>query len=258
LVRKKTESANSTPNFDVLLAAVYVPKSDISASNPFFTLYGYRQPANDCKKSLEAMIARSQDTKERLEGGVLQFSAAGRDYFRVNMAHGPWGRRHSTVCTVANNRLLIWNAGASNETGMDEILATLNSITPAPPRTATEMAPSLALKDTAPEGSASEPGSDRPLKVRVSSGVSSGLLIKRVAPHYPDDARRAYIQGTVLLKAEISKTGDITDLELIDGPIELAGSAISAVRQWKYKPYLLKGQPVVVQTQIQVNYQLQR
>ncbi len=258
LVRKKTESANSSPNFDVLLAAVYVPKSDISVSNPLFTLFGYRQPANDCKKSLEAMIARSQDTKERPEGGVLQFSAAGRDYFRVNMAHGPWGRRHSTVCTVANNRLLIWNAGAPNEKGMDEILATLNSITPAPPRTATEMAPSLALKDTAPEGSASEPGSDRPLTARVSSGVISGLLIKRVAPHYPDDARRAYIQGTVLLKAEISKTGNITDLELIDGPIELAGSAVSAVRQWKYRPYLLKGQPVVVQTQIQVNYQLQR
>lgn len=61
-----------------------------------------------------------------------------------------------------------------------------------------------------------------------------------------------------MLRAEISKAGDITDLELIDGPIELAESAVAAVRQWKYKPYLLGGQPVTVDTQIQVNYQLLR
>jgi TonB family protein len=86
--------------------------------------------------------------------------------------------------------------------------------------------------------------------------VTTGLLIKKVNPIYPDDARAAYIQGTVVLRAEISKAGDITDLELVDGPIELAGSAVAAVRQWKYKPYLLLGQPVTVDTQIQVNYQL--
>ena len=90
----------------------------------------------------------------------------------------------------------------------------------------------------------------------MSSGVTTGLLIKKVTPVYPDDARHAYIQGTVVLRAEISKTGDITDLELVDGPIELAGSAVAAVRQWKYKPYLLLGQPVAVVTTIQVNYQL--
>lgn len=83
-------------------------------------------------------------------------------------------------------------------------------------------------------------------------------MLKRVTPVYPADARASYIQGTVLLRAEISKTGDITDLELMDGPIELAGSAVAAVRQWKYRPYLLMGQPVAVSTQVQVNYQLQR
>jgi periplasmic protein TonB len=95
-----------------------------------------------------------------------------------------------------------------------------------------------------------------PQRVRLASGVTTGLLIKKVAPIYPLDARAAYIQGTVILKAEISKEGEITDLELISGPIELAGSAVAAVRQWKYKPYLLNGQPVIVETQIQVNYEL--
>jgi protein TonB len=92
--------------------------------------------------------------------------------------------------------------------------------------------------------------------VKVASGVSGGLLIKKVNPIYPVDARTAHIQGTVLLQAEISKTGDIVDLELLDGPIELAGSAVAAVRQWKYKPYLLAGEPVAVETQIKVNYEL--
>ena len=84
------------------------------------------------------------------------------------------------------------------------------------------------------------------------------MLINKVNPIYPDDARHLFIQGTVVLQAVISKTGDIVDLELLEGPIELAGSAVAAVRQWKYKPYLLMGQPVAVDTQIQVNYELRR
>jgi protein TonB len=108
------------------------------------------------------------------------------------------------------------------------------------------------------EGVPSTPVIARPERVKVSSGVTSGLLLKKVVPTYPPDARAAYIQGTVVLRAEISKTGDITDLELVDGPLELAGSAVEAVRQWKYKPYLLMGQPVIVDSTIQVNYQLQR
>ena len=264
MLRRKVESSsNPAPNFDVLLAAVYVPKSNLSETSPFFSLRAYRQPATDCKKSLEAMIAHSQDKKDQPEGGVEEFSAAGRDYFRVNLARGVGGRHQCIICTTANGYLLVWNAGAPKEKGLDVIVATLNSITPLPQRSATGSAQSTGPKDGAAEGAPSKPDAVRPLlgftqpeRVKVLSGVTSGLLIKRVNPIYPADARAAYIQGTVLLHAEISKTGDITDLELVDGPIELAGSAVAAVRQWKYKPYLLMGQPVAVSTQIQVNYQL--
>ena len=58
------------------------------------------------------------------------------------------------------------------------------------------------------------------------------------------------------MQAEINKTGDVVDLEILDGRLELAVSAVNAVRQWKYRPYLLLGQPVTVQTQIVVNYTL--
>ena len=258
LLRRRVESSNPPPNFDILLAAVYVPKSTLSANSPFFSLRAYRQPATDCKKNLEAMIAQSQDKKERAEGGVQEFSAVGGDYFRVNLARGVGGRHECVICTTAKGHLLVWNASAPNEKGLDAIVATLNSITALPQPSAAESEQLPGQKNGEAEAVPSKPVTARPERVRVSSGVTAGLLIKKVNPIYPDDARAAYIQGTVLLRAEISKTGDIADLELVDGPIELAGSAVAAVRQWKYKPYLLIGQPVTVETQIQVNYMLQR
>jgi protein TonB len=95
-----------------------------------------------------------------------------------------------------------------------------------------------------------------PQRVRVSSGVVSGLLLRRVNPVYPPLARQARIQGQVVLQAQISKTGDIENLQLISGHPMLAPAAIEAVKQWKYKPYLLNGEPVEVDTQVQVNFTL--
>jgi TonB family protein len=96
-----------------------------------------------------------------------------------------------------------------------------------------------------------------PGRVRVSSGVESGLLINKVAPVYPQLARQARIQGTVTLRAEIGKDGNVDNLQLISGHPMLVPAAIEAVKQWKYKPYLLNGQAVLVETQIQVNFSLQ-
>lgn len=95
-----------------------------------------------------------------------------------------------------------------------------------------------------------------PQRVRVSSGVSSGLLIRKVNPNYPPLARQARIQGQVLLRAQISKDGSIENLQLISGHPMLAPAAIEAVKQWKYKPYLLNGEPVEVDTEVQVNFTL--
>ena len=95
-----------------------------------------------------------------------------------------------------------------------------------------------------------------PQRVRVSLGVSQGLLIKKVQPAYPPLARQARIQGRVLLQAEISKDGTIENLRLISGHPMLAPAAIEAVRQWRYKPYMLNGEPVAVETQVEVNFTL--
>ena len=104
----------------------------------------------------------------------------------------------------------------------------------------------------------SAPKSDTstPSRVRISEKVAQALAIKKVPPHYPNDARQAGIQGSVVMKALIDTKGDVVDLTLIQGHPELAPAAIEAVKQWKYKPYLLNGQPVNVETQITVNFTL--
>jgi TonB family protein len=93
-------------------------------------------------------------------------------------------------------------------------------------------------------------------RVRVSSGVSTGLLTHRVTPGYPPEARHAGIQGTVILHAVIDKEGKIANLQVISGPAELTQAAMGAVQQWRYKPYLLQGEPVEVDTEVQVNFTL--
>jgi len=95
-----------------------------------------------------------------------------------------------------------------------------------------------------------------PQRVRISQGVTKGLLIHRVEPQYPALARAARVQGDVILKAIIDKNGDIQDLQLISGHPMLVPGAIAAVKQWRYKPYLLNGQPVEVETTITVIFTL--
>ena len=105
-------------------------------------------------------------------------------------------------------------------------------------------------------GSAIVPKIATPQRVRVSAGVTSGLKVKDVKPVYPPLARQARIQGTVVLHAVISKDGSITGLNLVSGHPMLAPAAIDAVKQWRYKPYLLNGEPVEVDTEVMVNFTL--
>ncbi len=95
-----------------------------------------------------------------------------------------------------------------------------------------------------------------PQRVRVSQGVSQGLLIHQVKPSYPALARQARIQGTVVLQAVIGKDGNIQNLKVVSGHPMLAPAALEAVKQWKYKPYYLNGEPVEVDTTINVNFTL--
>ena len=105
-------------------------------------------------------------------------------------------------------------------------------------------------------------GSNAPAPVlqtlNVSQGVSQGLLTKKVQPVYPRGALTMRVEGAVELLATVSKTGDISHVKVLSGDAQLAKAATDAVKQWKYKPYLLNGEPVEIQTQVTINFKLPR
>lgn len=93
-------------------------------------------------------------------------------------------------------------------------------------------------------------------RIRVSQGVTQGLLVHKVEPQYPKIALAARITGVVQLHAVISKDGNIKELQALSGPPLLIPSAIDAVKQWRYRPYLLNGEAVEVETSVTVTFQL--
>jgi TonB family protein len=128
-------------------------------------------------------------------------------------------------------------------------------------------APAPSIASIAPAGNGGLPnlmngasGAPTPVlqTMSVSQGVSQGLVIKKTSPSYPANALRMRIEGSVQLLATISKTGDISAVKVLSGDQTLARAAVDAVKQWKYKPYLLDGSPVEIQTQVTVNFKLPR
>lgn len=93
-----------------------------------------------------------------------------------------------------------------------------------------------------------------PSTIKISQGVSQGLLIKRVQPKYPQAALSVHAQGAVQIEATVNKDGTVTNVKVLKGDPVLSRAAVEAVRQWRYKPYYLDGQPVEIQTQITVNF----
>jgi protein TonB len=98
----------------------------------------------------------------------------------------------------------------------------------------------------------------RPVAVKplVVSHLSEANLLHKVQPIYPPIARQARVQGAVELRAIISKNGTIENLVVVRGHPMLSAAAIEAVRQWRYRPYLLNGEPIEVETEITVNFLL--
>ena len=90
----------------------------------------------------------------------------------------------------------------------------------------------------------------------IVSRMMEGNLIYKVQPIYPALARSARVQGAVVLRAIISRNGTIENLQVASGHPLLVTAAVDAVRQWRYRPYLLNGEPVEVETQVTVNFNL--
>ncbi len=92
----------------------------------------------------------------------------------------------------------------------------------------------------------------RAARIRVGGNVQQANLIHMVQPVYPADAKAAHISGTVTIHAVVGRDGAVQKLEVVSGPDELRQAAVDAVKQWKYRPTLLNGEPVEVDTKVQV------
>jgi peptidyl-prolyl cis-trans isomerase A (cyclophilin A) len=104
-------------------------------------------------------------------------------------------------------------------------------------------------------GEAPPPGA-QPKVVNISAGVATGLLIFKSQPVYPIDAKKAGVTGTVVLAATIDTDGAVKELNVVSGPDMLQQAALDAVKEWRYRPYLLNGQPVEVRTTVNIIFTL--
>jgi TonB family protein len=208
---------------------------------------------------MDAMVSQlEKQEKTRITRAPQSFVAGANEFLRADFEQKVVLKHRSFLCTTAREYVLVWNAAARDDKGVETLVSTLNSLVRTAPVAESAKPTTPGTVSTQPASEVQEGPTSGQKRVQVASGMTAGLLIKKVAPVYPQEARMAYIQGTVVMQADISREGDIVNLEVTDGPIELAGSAVHAVRHWKYKPYMLNGEAVAVRTTIQVNYALSR
>ncbi len=97
---------------------------------------------------------------------------------------------------------------------------------------------------------------DAPKQVNLSSAALAGMLVRSTAPTYPPAAKAAGVSGTVILQFGIAKNGEVENLRVVSGPVELQQASIDAVKTWKYRPYLVSGKPVEVGTTVSLAFNL--
>jgi TonB family protein len=213
-------------------------------------------------KFVRAQISQSQEHTE-LSRDTLPANFAAKQFFRADYRESlPTGALYKAfIATKFREYFLGWTLVAGSPEELEESADSLQRISfgvdgPVPSCKDAPQSTGIMGGVISSKPSMAPSSSGLPMRVRVSQGVSTGLLVTKVPPQYPDEAREASIQGTVVLRALIDTNGNVEDLTLVSGHPLLAPAALEAVKQWKYKPYLLNGQPVKVETQITVNFQL--
>ena len=111
------------------------------------------------------------------------------------------------------------------------------------------------ITDTSPKTESASGASAAPTRVQIPQGLTQGMVVHKVQPTYPPQALMAGIKGTVLLAAVISKDGTVKELRVVSGPHALVEAAKGAVQQWRYRPYILNGEAVEVETRVEVHFQ---
>ncbi len=241
LVRRNLASEKHSQAANLLLAAVRIPQdvTELRADSSFVVLAVNRSSqahTENCKQYFDTLATSLHANKgAKQKGEISEYTVGGHEFSRAAFEYRSGTGDRALICSPARNYLLLWKIEGSLWDSVDEAASTIYTIAPWPPEEKPESSTNL-------------------MQIHLSQNASVGLLLRKVQPVYPTEARENHIRGKVRMQAVINKTGDVVDLELLDGPIELAISSVTAVRQWKYRPYLLSGEPVAVRTEIVVNY----
>jgi TonB family protein len=181
------------------------------------------------------------------------------EFNQIVKAQGRYLPKQITILSPARKKLL--TAGVEMTDGIKPDDAALT-----PPADVKVSYPPKTIKQVGAPGSGPQPEMDAMTAlglgternpVVIAPGVAQGIALSRPAPIYPDDAKTARISGTVVIQALIGRDGWVHEMQVITAPsASLAASSLAAVSQWRYRPYLLNGEPVDVQTTVNVIYSL--
>ena len=246
LIRNRLAAEKQLQDAHLLLAAVHIPQdtTELRADSSFTVLATNRSKqtkTENCRQYLETLASSLLASKTaKQKGEMSEYLVAGHEFTRAKFEYWSGTNDRAVICSPARDFLLLWKIEGSYWDSVDEAASTIYAIVPWPRTEPSESSKSESSKTVA--------------AIQLSQSDSFSLLRQRVQPVYPAEARNNHIQGTVRMQAVISKTGDVETLELLEGPIELAMSAVTAVRQWKYRPYVQNGEPVPVSTVVVVNY----
>jgi TonB family protein len=242
--------AASDTGEEILLAASHAPVAPDAWGTPSTFVLGTTLPSpgrSDGKQELAALTATlSAEKKVSQDGDIGQFETAGLTFYRADFQVSN-DQYQTIVCTLANGHLFHWNFLAVSKPAMNEAVATLRAIT--------QIETLSANPSATPESTAPKPAIVI-TRMRVSSGVLAGLLQKKVDPVYPQGAKDLHIQGTVILHVIVDDQGNVTSIGLVAGPGMLAPATIDVVSQWKYKPYMLNGKPIELDSTVEVRFTL--
>jgi periplasmic protein TonB len=203
---------------------------------------------------------------ELLDETIRHFYSGWKQIYRLSSgapANSPsGGQPRDAVASGPRPSQMPLSAAASRP----DAVSSSNSASMATPRgTSLAAAPSPSTLDRAANRGASNMarasaplviGGPRGKPVKIGSEAADGRLIKKVPPDYPLEAKLVRLEGTVVLRAVIDKAGEVSEVNAVSGPALLESAAVGAVKQWQYRPYLLNGQPVDVETTIDVTFAL--
>ncbi|HYG98430.1 MAG TPA: energy transducer TonB [Terriglobales bacterium] len=207
----------------------------------------YDSPMN----SPEGFVAKLTEAQRKTGHDVVRSAYAveygGRQFYRgdFNLQYTGGTLYKSSVSTQFQGFLISWTFVASSPEQLDRLVGSLSHVTFNPPRAPVPSATTIA--GTAPAR-----------RIRISEMVLDKFIVERPVPPYPKEARSRGVEGLVRLKIVLTNAGELASVQVVEGDPLLIEAALDAVRYWRFKPYILNGEPVEVESQVTIQFRLPR